>query len=103
MQSLREAVAQANATTTAETINFATALEGQTLVLTGGELLISRDLAIDGDGNNGGTEVIVDGGFNSWLLNIAAATAVSLTDLTLANGRWTRLSCWSFAANAVRL
>ena len=85
--SLREAVALANASTEADTINFAPALEGQTLVLTGGELRISRDLAIDGDLNNDGTEVTVDGGFNSRLLNIADATAVSLTDLTLINGR----------------
>jgi hypothetical protein len=47
--SLREAVAQANATTAADTIVFAGALEGSTLVLTGGELVVNQDLRIDGD------------------------------------------------------
>jgi hypothetical protein len=52
--SLREAVAQANATPGADTILFAPNLEGQTLTLTGGELVVSRDLTIDGDRNNDG-------------------------------------------------
>ena len=36
--SLREAVAQANASAGADSIKFVVTLEGQTLVLTGGEL-----------------------------------------------------------------
>jgi hypothetical protein len=44
--SLREAAAQAEATVGADTIRFAAALEGARLVLTGGELAVSRDLAI---------------------------------------------------------
>ena len=59
--SLREAVAQANATTTADTIVFAGGLEGATLVLTGGELVVSRDLRIDGDQDNDGFEVTLSG------------------------------------------
>ena len=39
--SLREAVAQSNATATADTINFASFIEGQTLTLTQGELQIT--------------------------------------------------------------
>lgn len=38
--SLREAVTQANSTTAADTIVFAAGLETQTLVLTGGELVL---------------------------------------------------------------
>ncbi len=53
--SLREAVAQANATTAADTIVFANAIEGQTLTLTGGELTLSQDTTIDGDQNNDGS------------------------------------------------
>ena len=41
--SLREAVAQANATKVAETIVFGPAIEGKTIVLTKGELSITRD------------------------------------------------------------
>ena len=50
--SLREAVVQANATAAADTIQFANALEGQTLTLTGGELVLRQDVTIDGDGND---------------------------------------------------
>src|SRR4051812_16705545 len=60
--SLREAVAQSNATATVDTINFASFIEGQTLVLTEGELTLSRDVTIDGDLNNDGKEVTLSGG-----------------------------------------
>jgi hypothetical protein len=60
--SLREAVAQANATPGADTIRFAAALEGKTLTLTRGELVLSRDVTIDGDWNNDGMEVTLSGG-----------------------------------------
>jgi hypothetical protein len=55
--SLREAVNQANATAVADTIVFASGLETQTLVLTGGELVLRQNVTIDGDQNNDGTEV----------------------------------------------
>ena len=54
--SLREAVAQANATAGADYIKFVLTLEGQTLVLTGGELPVTQDLTIDGDRNHDGTD-----------------------------------------------
>ena len=85
--SLREAVAKANATAAADTINFDAVLEGTTLLLTGGELAISQDLTIDGDSNNDGSEVTLSGGNASRLLNIAGAgTDVALRDLTLTEG-----------------
>ena len=86
--SLREAVAKANATAAPDTINFDAVLEGTTLLLTGGELTLSQDVTIDGDGNNDGSEVTLSAGNASRLLNIAATgTDVSLRDLTLTEGR----------------
>jgi hypothetical protein len=63
--SLREAVTQANATPEPDTIQFASTLEGQTLVLYGGELTVSRDVTIDGDANNDGHEVTLRGRLRS--------------------------------------
>lgn len=47
--SLREAVAQANGTAATDTIRFAAEIEGQTLTLTAGELVLREDVTIDGD------------------------------------------------------
>src|SRR3954454_8102292 len=77
--SLREALTQSNGTAELDTIQFASGLEGQTLVLTQGELTLSRDVIIDGDLNNDGREVSLSGGFGpaysgysgSRILNIA--------------------------------
>ena len=71
--SLREAVAQANATAGADTIVFASALEGKTLTLTGGELVLTRDVTIDGDRNNDGKEVTLSGGDASRILHISGS------------------------------
>src|SRR3954468_10833850 len=60
--SLREAVTQSNGTAELDTIQFASTIEGQTLVLSGGELVISRDVTIDGDLNNDGVKVTLSGG-----------------------------------------
>ena len=48
--SLRKAVNLANATTEADVIAFAPAIESQTLVLTGGELVVMNDVTIHGGG-----------------------------------------------------
>ena len=88
--SLREATAKANSTAVADTILFASRLEGTTLTLTGGELLLSRDVTIDGDRNNDGTEVTLSGGGASRILHVVDfSTDVSLRDLTLTGGRTT--------------
>ena len=85
--SLREAVSQANATVAADTIVFAGALEGQALVLTGGELQVTRDLTIEGDTDQDGTGVTIDGNQNGRLLHITgSATDVELSGLTLTGG-----------------
>ena len=59
--SLREAVAQANATAAADTIVFAGVLEGGTLSLTGGELALTRDTVIDGDRDNDRLAITLSG------------------------------------------
>jgi hypothetical protein len=86
--SLREAVSQANATAAADTIVFASAIEGQTLVLTGGELTASRDLTIDGNQNNDETAITISGNRASRILNVTGMeTDISLHDLTITAGR----------------
>src|SRR4051812_11045879 len=85
--SLREAVAQSNARATADTINFASFIEGQTLTLSQGELQITQDVSIDGDADNNGSRVTLSGGDASRILNIVGtATDVSLRDLALTHG-----------------
>src|SRR5690242_18309378 len=71
--SLREAVAQANATAGADYIKFVVTLEGQTLVLTGGELPVTQDLTIDGDRNHDGTVMTIDGHASGRIFNISGA------------------------------
>ena len=86
--SLREAVRQANATAAADTIVFAGALEGRTLVLAQGELALTRDVTIDGDRDNDGREVTLSGNDASRILRITGeGTDVRLRDLSLTDGR----------------
>ena len=86
--SLREAVAQTITTAEADTIRFAAALEGETLVLTRGQLTIIEDVTITGDRDGDGTEVALSGGDASRILNIIGSdTDVSLRDLTLTEAR----------------
>ena len=86
--SLREAIAQANATAAADTIVFANGIEGQTLVLTNGELAITKDLTIDGDKNGDGTGVTISGNDASRIMTISGdQTDVALTDLVFRDGR----------------
>jgi hypothetical protein len=88
--SLREAVAQANATATADTIQFAASVQGHTLTLTGGELVLTRDVTIQGggvtiDGNDTDPEERVAAGHR--IFNITGSgTDVSLDNLTLTRG-----------------
>ena len=85
--SLREAVAQANAAAPPDTIVFAAALEGDTLTLTGGELVLRQDVTIDGDRNNDGIEVTISGADAQRILRTSGSgTDVTLRDLTLTDG-----------------
>ena len=85
--SLREAVAQANATSGSDTIVFAANIEGKTLTLTRGELVVTQDLVIDGDQNNNGVAVRLSGGDETRILRTTGSgTDLTLTDLTIQNG-----------------
>jgi hypothetical protein len=72
--SLREAVARANATAAADTIVFGSKIEGKTLVLTRGDLEVTRDLAIDGDRNDDGVRITLSGGDASGILSIVGTS-----------------------------
>jgi uncharacterized protein YhdP len=61
-------VQRANATEAADTIQFANPIEGQTLTLTQGQLTLTRDVTIDGDRDDNGTAVTLDGNEQSRVL-----------------------------------
>ena len=85
--SLREAVTQANATTAADTIVFASGLEGKTLTLTGGELVLRQDVTVDGDQTNDRVEVTLSGGNTQRIVRTSGTgTDVVLTDLAVTDG-----------------
>src|SRR5262245_56270901 len=71
--SLRDAVATANAQPGTDRIVFAGSLSGQTITLTGGELLITDDLAING---LGAANLTVSGYDSSRVFETRAGTAV---------------------------
>ena len=94
--SLREAVQQANATTAADTIQFANVLESQTLTLTQGQLTLAGDpegssnrLTVDGDANDNGSRVTISGGDQSRVLAIQDGADVSISGLSISDGRAT--------------
>ena len=82
--SLREAVDRANATGAADSIVFARALEGSTLTLTGGQLFVNNATNIDGDGNNDGVRVTIDGNAQDRIFRVVGES--SFTDLNIVNG-----------------
>ena len=85
--SLREAITQANGSSGLDKIVFAANIEGTTLTLTQGELAVTQDLTIDGDKDNNGSAVTIDGNLSSRILNISGSgTDVELLDITLARG-----------------
>ena len=86
-RSLREAVNAANASPDADTIRFAPGLEGGTLVLTGGQLVLGHNVTIDGDSDNNGSEVTISGNDASRIFEVTGATTqVALRDVTLTHG-----------------
>lgn len=75
--------AQIAAASSGDTITFDA---GMTVTLTSGELVISKDLTIDGDvDNNGSADVTLSGGYNSRVLDISSGT-VSLDGLVITKG-----------------
>src|SRR5262249_11020860 len=77
--SLRAAIAGATA---GDTITFAPQLAGQTINLTSGELEIAKALTITGPGAG----ITVGSGGTSRVFAVDAGTAVSMSNLTIANG-----------------
>jgi len=78
--SLRLAIAQANAAPGRDEIAFDPAVEGGTLVLTGGELAITDDLTIDGPGADPFT---IDADRQSRVFNIDDGEETTRQDITL--------------------
>lgn len=86
--SLREAVAQANASGGIDTILFSAAVVGQKLVLTGGELTITNDLIVDGDNRGKAAQTTIDANHASRVLTITGgSTEATLRGLVITNGR----------------
>ncbi|MFO1071987.1 MAG: choice-of-anchor Q domain-containing protein [Geminicoccaceae bacterium] len=88
--SLREAVQQANATAAADTIVFANAIAGRTLVLTQGQLTVRADVTIDGDQGHHGATVTLDGHDAGRVLQVSGSgTDVALSHLGITHGHVT--------------
>ena len=88
--SLREAIEVANGREGADRIGFAEALNGETIALTQGQLVVTDDLVVDGDPANGGAgslrlEAVNETDDRSGIGVMISAHAVSLRieDLTL--------------------
>ena len=80
--SLRQAVASAPA---GSSVRFANTLSGQTILLTGGEIVLSNSMTIDGSSLTNG--VRINGGGSSDVFHlINTDTTVTLTALTIMNG-----------------
>jgi len=79
--SLRQAIADA---VNGDTINFNSSLNGQTIMLTSGHLLVTTNVAINGPGAN---RLAVDANHASRLFYIAAGKDVTISGLTISNGK----------------
>ena len=78
--SLRAEIAAAH---NGDTIQFASGLDGQTIILTKGELLINKNLTITGFGDRGMT---VSGNNHSRVFEVAAGMQVHMSGLTISDG-----------------
>ena len=100
--SLREAVAQANATAAADRMQFATNVEGQNLKLAHGEMTVTSDLVIDGNRDLNKSAVTIDGNYQSRIFHVTGDADLELAQLTLThgqNGSWkTAAPSWSKVA-----
>jgi len=79
--SLRQALADA---VNGDTINFDSSLNGQTIMLTSGELLVDKSVAISGPGGN---MLAVDANHASRVFYIVAGKDVTISGLTISNGK----------------
>lgn len=78
--SLRAEIAAAHS---GDTIAFAPALNGQTITLTSGELLINKNLTISGPGAD---ELTISGNNHSRIFEVSKGAQVSVSGLTIAKG-----------------
>ena len=78
--SRRQAVADA---VDGDTINFSSSLNGQTITLTSGELLVDKSVAIIGPGAN---TLAVDANHASRVFYIASGKTVTISGLSITNG-----------------
>jgi hypothetical protein len=78
--SLRQAIADASV---GDTIAFGSSLNGQTIALTSGELLVNKSVTINGPGSD---NLTVDGNHASRVFHVSAAVTVTISGLTIANG-----------------
>jgi len=78
--SLRQALADA---VDGDTINFNSSLNGETITLTSGELLVDKRVTISGPGAN---RLAVDANHTSRVFYIASGTDVTISGLTITNG-----------------
>ena len=78
--SLRADIAAAHS---GDTINFASSLDGQTITLTSGELLIRKNLTFIGPG---ASQLTVSGNNLSRVFEVTKVAAVALSGLTISNG-----------------
>src|SRR5947209_1593827 len=79
--SLRSAVSNAVG---GDGISFGGSLSGQTILLTNGEIVLDKDLTIDGSALTNG--IRIDGNYNSRIFNVSTGATVVLNSLTLTNG-----------------
>ena len=84
--SLREAVGHRQRHAALDAIDFAPSVEGQPLVLDGGQLTISQDLIIDGSGHDGGAVTIEAPAKSRVLLIGGTGTDVVLRNLDITGG-----------------
>jgi Ca2+-binding RTX toxin-like protein len=85
--SLREALTLANADSVSDTIVFASSLAGQTLTLTGGQLVINSNVIIDGDTNGDNkADITISGNNASRIFNLESGSNADILSLTLTNG-----------------
>jgi filamentous hemagglutinin family protein len=98
--SLRAQAIAANAAVGADEIRFS--FNGTPIVLTTGEIVITDDLTISG---NGQTNTIIDGRANSRIFNITAIVPVTIDGVTIRNGNPGGFSSGGgvFSAGAVTL
>jgi hypothetical protein len=86
LTSLREALAYANDNPGSDKITFAASLAGQTITLTGRELVIASDVIIDGDLNGDNrADITIDGNHASRVFDVTAGVA-TLDSLTITDG-----------------